>query len=52
MKRILIILTVLALSWPGAAQFKLSDKDLANVLYVMGQMYPEGFTLDLDTHLQ
>ena len=52
MKRILIILAVLALSWPGAAQFKLSDKDLANVLYVMGQMYPEGFTLDLDTMRQ
>lgn len=32
--------------------YRLSDKDLANVVYVMGQMYPEGFTLDLNTMRQ
>ena len=32
--------------------YRLSDKDLANVIYVMGQMNPEGFTLDLNTMRQ
>ena len=52
MKRILLIASALLLSWAGSAQIKLSDKDLANVLYVTGEMYPEGFTLDLNTMRQ
>ena len=25
------------------------DKDLVNVIWAMGQMYPQGFTLDINT---
>jgi len=33
-------------------QEKLTDDELASALYVMGQMYPDGFTLDLKTMRQ
>lgn len=59
MKRNILILIAFVLAIPaGFAQQKkddsytLSDKDLANVIYVMGEMYPEGFTLDLNTMRQ
>ena len=34
------------------AQEKLTDKELVNVIYAMGQMYPDGFTLDLNSMRQ
>ena len=56
MKRnILILLAFMLAISMGFAQkkdakdYRLSDKELGNVIYVMGQMYPEGFTLDLNT---
>ena len=49
MKKILILFAALAVSFGGYGQIRLSDKELANVLYVLGEMYPEGFTLDLNT---
>ncbi len=36
----------------GLAQEKLTDKELVNVIYAMGQMFPDGFTLDLNTMRQ
>ena len=36
----------------GFSQEKLTDKELVNVIYAMGQMYPDGFTLDLNTMRQ
>lgn len=42
----------LALTSFGFAQEKLTDKELVNVIYAMGQMYPDGFTLDLNTMRQ
>lgn len=59
MKRNILILLAFVWAIPlGFAQkkeaktFRLSDKDMANVIYVMGEMYPEGFTLDLNTMRQ
>ena len=34
------------------SQDKLTDKELVNVIYAMGQMHPDGFTLDLNTMQQ
>ena len=58
-KRCFLFFLALTIALPmGLAQkkdkneYRLSDKDLANVVYVMGQMYPEGFTLDLNTMRQ
>ena len=50
MKRIALLLAVV-LSFPiaGQAQPQLSDKDLVNVIWAMGQMYPAGFTIDINT---
>ena len=36
----------------GLAQENLTDKELVNVIYAMGQMFPDGFTLDLNTMRQ
>jgi len=36
----------------SAQQVKLSDKELYNAIWAMGQMYPDGFTLDLNTMRQ
>ena len=33
----------------SAQQVKLSDKELYNAIWAMGQMYPDGFTIDLNT---
>ena len=50
MKRIALLLVVmLAFPFAGQAQPQISDKDLVNVIWAMGQMYPEGFTLDINT---
>ncbi len=48
----LLIVMFLALTSFGFAQEKLTDKELVNVIYAMGQMYPDGFTLDLNTMRQ
>ena len=54
MKKRFFIFIFLACLSAGAvfAQERLSDKELVNVIYAMGQMYPDGFTLDLDTMRQ
>ncbi|MBQ6769453.1 MAG: nucleoside hydrolase [Bacteroidales bacterium] len=49
--RLLILLLLATVSF-GFAQEKLTDKELVNVIYAMGQMYPDGFTLDLNTMRQ
>jgi Inosine-uridine nucleoside N-ribohydrolase len=50
MKRLLIILAaILTVSVAGYSQQKLSDKDLATAVWVIGQTSGEGFTLDLNT---
>ena len=36
----------------GFSQEKLTDKEMVNVIYAMGQMFPDGFTLDLNTMRQ
>ena len=33
----------------SAQQVRLTDKELYNAIWAMGQMYPEGFTIDLNT---
>ena len=48
----LLILLFLSLASFTFAQEKLTDKELVNVIYAMGQMYPDGFTLDLNTMRQ
>ena len=49
MKKVtLLIVAFLALASFGFAQDKLTDKELVNVIYAMGQMHPDGFTLDLN----
>ena len=50
MRRFLLIITaLLAVSLTGYSQQKLSDKDLATAVWVIGQTFSEGFTLDLNT---
>lgn len=34
---------------PEGKKLQISDKKLADVIYVMGEIHPEGFTLDLNT---
>ena len=36
----------------SAQQVKLSDKELYNAIWAMGQMYPDGFTIDINTMRQ
>lgn len=47
------LFSVIVLLGIGAAAFaqdvKLSDKELYNAIWAMGQMFPDGFTLDLGT---
>ena len=52
MRRFFICIALVALSVSLPAQNKISDKELANVVWAMGQMYPEGFTLDINTLTQ
>ena len=50
MKRLALLLALLLiLPCAGQAQPKISDKDLVNVIWAMGQMFPDGFTLDINT---
>ncbi|MBQ9660836.1 MAG: nucleoside hydrolase [Bacteroidales bacterium] len=49
---ILLALCASAIFSAHAQEYKLTDKDLVNVIYAMGQMYPDGFTLDLNTMRQ
>ena len=50
MKKIVLLLVLLALPLAGQAQQnRVSDKELVSVLWAMGQMYPDGFTLSLDS---
>ena len=51
-KAALLIVAFLAFASFGFSQEKLTDKELVNVIYAMGQMYPDGFTLDLNTMRQ
>ncbi|MBO4537071.1 MAG: nucleoside hydrolase [Bacteroidales bacterium] len=48
MKKTLLILGLLAVLTPAFAQGEFSDKELATIIYAMGKMNPEGFTLKLD----
>jgi len=50
MKKTVILLALFLLfPFAGNAQPPISDKDLVNVIWAMGQMYPEGFTIDIHT---
>ena len=50
MRKIATLLALLLLlPFAGQAQQRVSDKELVSVLWAMGQMYPEGFTLSLDS---
>ena len=51
-KTVLFFLFVFMATIFGFSQEKLTDKELVNVIYAMGQMYPDGFTLDLNTMRQ
>jgi hypothetical protein len=51
-KNRILILLFLAVASIGFSQEKLTDKELVNVIYAMGQMYPDGFTIDLNTMRQ
>ena len=43
---------LLGLGIAASAQVKLTDKELNNAIWAMGQMFPDGFTLDLTTMRQ
>ncbi len=47
--RFLLLSLLMTLSLSGFAQQRFSDKDLVNILWAMGQMYPQGFTIDINT---
>ena len=50
MKKIALFLALLlAFPFAGQAQPRVSDKELVSVIWAMGQMYPDGFTLSLDS---
>ena len=50
MKKIVLLLLLLTLPLASQAQQnRVSDKELVSVLWAMGQMYPDGFTLSLDS---
>jgi len=48
-KTVLLLALLLALPFAGQAQQRISDKELVSVIWAMGQMYPDGFTLSLDS---
>ena len=52
MKKLFLAIALFCAFLPAFSQEKISDKDLVNVIYAMGQMYPDGFTLDLNTMRQ
>jgi hypothetical protein len=50
MKKIALLLALLlTLPFTGQAQPRVSDKELVSVIWAMGQMFPDGFTLSLDS---
>ena len=50
MKKLVLILAVLlAFPFTGQAQKQFSDKELVNILWAMGEMHPDGFTIDINT---
>ena len=56
MKRIILFILLAGLAVqsgfaqkPEGKKLQISDKKLADVIYVMGEIHPEGFTLDLNT---
>ena len=49
MKKITPIVCLFILILPATAQQRVTDKELASVVWAMGQMYPDGFTLSLDS---
>lgn len=51
-KSSLFILLLFVATAFGFSQEKLTDKEMVNVIYAMGQMFPDGFTLDLNTMRQ
>ena len=51
-KTSLFILLLFVATAFGFSQEKLTDKEMVNVIYAMGQMFPDGFTLDLNTMRQ
>ena len=53
MNKFFSVILVLGLCAAASAQdVKLSDKELYNAIWAMGQMFPDGFTLDLTTMRQ
>ena len=49
MRKLFVVLAATALSVAVFAQPRISDKELANVIWAMGEMYPDGFTIDINT---
>jgi inosine-uridine nucleoside N-ribohydrolase len=49
MRKLFLIAALLGIGLAAYAQVNLTDKELYNAIWAMGQMYPEGFTLDLAT---
>jgi len=50
MKKLVLILAVLlAFPFTGQSQKQFSDKELVNILWAMGEMHPDGFTIDINT---
>ena len=50
MKKVLALLLTVCIGLGTLnAQTKISDKELASVIWAMGQMYPDGFTLSLES---
>ena len=49
MKRLFVFIFLIASTALGFSQGRVSDKELVNVLWAMGQMYPDGFTIDINT---
>ena len=52
MKKAFSLLLGLIVTVSALAQPDLTDKELYNAIWAMGQMYPEGFTLDINTMRQ
>ena len=49
MKKVVLSFVCLAIAAASFGQSGLSDKELCNAIWAMGQMYPDGFTLDINT---
>ncbi|MBR3292489.1 MAG: hypothetical protein IKI66_09980, partial [Bacteroidales bacterium] len=48
-KTVLLLVLLLAFPFAGMTQQKFSDKELETILWAIGQLYPEGFTISLDS---